>query len=196
VPLPAHAGAAREEPSHFQGMPHGGIAERLGLDRRLLAVNGRPSTPGADPGRNPRRYFTVTRLKRPPSASSTSPDAGVVSLPSRRRTEETARRLEQELAALGMRIFAHIDQQAAAKQAGLEMRPMVLILFGNPKAGTPLMLAHPSLAIDLPLKALVWEDPEGQTWLSYNSPEYLRLRHGLAEAPFGGLEAIFARALE
>jgi uncharacterized protein (DUF302 family) len=71
----------------------------------------------------------------------------------------------------------------------------MLVIFGSPKAGTPLMLAHPSLAIDLPLKALVWEDADGHVWLSTNSPEYLRERHGMAEAPFTGVQAILERAL-
>ena len=77
-----------------------------------------------------------------------------------------------------------IDQAAEAKAAGLAMRPMVLVVFGNPKTGTPLMVQHPSLAPDLPLKALVWESADGKVWLSYNSPEFLQQRHGLDAPPF------------
>ena len=78
-------------------------------------------------------------------------------------------------------MFALIDHSGEAEKVGLKMPPTKLLIFGNPKAGTPLMLASPSSAIDLPLKILVWEDAQGKTWLSYNSPEYLRERHGLPQ---------------
>ena len=98
------------------------------------------------------------------------------------RVDEAAARIEQALTSAGIKIFARIDQAAEAHAVGLEMRPAVLILFGNPKAGTPLMVARPTVAIDLPLKALVWEDDRRQTWLSYNTPTLLVERHGLDEA--------------
>ncbi len=79
---------------------------------------------------------------------------------------------------------------------GLAMRPMVLVIFGDPKAGTPLMIAHPSLAIDLPLKALIWESADGQVWLSYNSPEFLQQRHGLGTAPFAALGNLLQAATQ
>jgi uncharacterized protein (DUF302 family) len=78
-------------------------------------------------------------------------------------------------------VFALIDHSGEAEKVGLKMRPTKLLIFGNPKAGTPLMLASPSSALDLPLKILIWEDGEGKVWLSYNSPEYLKERHGLPQ---------------
>jgi uncharacterized protein (DUF302 family) len=76
-------------------------------------------------------------------------------------------------------LFAVVDHSGEAEKAGMEMRPTKLLIFGNPKAGTPLMIASPSVAIDLPLKVLVWEDAEGKVWLSYNAPAYLQARHHL-----------------
>jgi uncharacterized protein (DUF302 family) len=93
--------------------------------------------------------------------------------------EEIAARLEHAITAAGMKIFARIDQAAEARAVGLAMRPAVLLLFGSPKAGTPLMVARPTVAIDLPLKALVWQDDAGAAWLTYNTPALLEERHGL-----------------
>jgi uncharacterized protein (DUF302 family) len=109
---------------------------------------------------------------------------GIINLACKQSVVETADRLESLLKGKGMKIFARIDQAAEAKAAGLTMRPMVLMIFGNPAAGTPLMIQHPSLAMDLPLKALVWESADGKVWLSYNSPEFLQQRHGLETPPF------------
>jgi uncharacterized protein (DUF302 family) len=109
---------------------------------------------------------------------------GIINLACDHPVTETADRLEALLRSKGMKIFARIDQAAEAKAVGLEMRSMVLIIFGNPTAGTPLMVQHPSLAMDLPLKALVWESADGKVWLSYNSPEFLQQRHGLENPPF------------
>jgi uncharacterized protein (DUF302 family) len=95
---------------------------------------------------------------------------------------EAVARIQGALAAAGMKVFAIIDQAAEARAVGLEMRPAVVILFGNPKGGTPLMVARPTVAIDLPLKALVWEDDGGSTWLTYNTPALLVQRHHLDEA--------------
>ncbi len=78
-------------------------------------------------------------------------------------------------------MFAVVDHSGEAENAGMHMRPTKLLIFGNPKAGTPLMLASPSVAIDLPLKILVWEDADGKVWISYNSPAYLQARHGLPQ---------------
>lgn len=123
-------------------------------------------------------------------------DRGMASQSSPRSVAETAERLADAFGKAGLTVFARLDQQAAAQAAGLEMRPMVLLIFGNPKTGTPLMLAHPSLALDLPLKALVWEDAAGKTQVSTNTPEYLQQRHGLPEAPFKPVEGLIAQALE
>jgi uncharacterized protein (DUF302 family) len=92
---------------------------------------------------------------------------------------ETLQRLEALLTSKGLTIFCRIDHSGEAEKAGLKMNPTKLIIFGSPKSGTPLMLAAPTLAIDLPLKALVWQDSAGKVWLSYNSPEYLQARHNL-----------------
>ncbi|MGA8657117.1 MAG: DUF302 domain-containing protein [Chthoniobacterales bacterium] len=120
---------------------------------------------------------------------------GVIDLPSPYPVKETIDRLEILLESKGGKIFDRIDQQAEAAQVGLEMRPTELLVFGDPKAGTPLMNACPSIAIDLPLKALAWEAADGQVWLSYNSPEYLAERHQLAKVPFKPVEALIKEAL-
>jgi len=105
--------------------------------------------------------------------------AGIVNVPSSHSVSETVMRLETILAEKGVKIFALIDHSGEAGVAGMTMRPTKLLIFGSPKAGTPLMLASPSIAIDLPLKLLVWEDEQGKAWISYNSAEYLRDRHHL-----------------
>jgi uncharacterized protein (DUF302 family) len=111
---------------------------------------------------------------------------GIVDLACNHSVVETADRLESVLRAKGIKVFTRIDQAAEAKVVGLTMRPTVLLIFGDPAAGTPLMKRYPSLAMDLPLKALVWEAADGKVWLSYNSPEFLQQRHGLDSQPFGG----------
>jgi uncharacterized protein (DUF302 family) len=109
---------------------------------------------------------------------------GITDLACKHSVAETVDRLEALLRAKDLKIFARIDQAAEAKAAGLTMRPMVLLVFGNPRAGTPLMIQHPSIAMDLPLKALIWESADGKVWLSYNNPEFLQQRHGLDAPPF------------
>ena len=121
---------------------------------------------------------------------------GIIDVACKQTVAETADRLETLLRAKGIKIFARIDQAAEAKAAGLTMRPMVLVIFGDPKAGTPLMNQHPSLALDLPLKALVWESAEGKVWLSYNSPEFLQQRHGLDAPPFGAIGSLLQTAAQ
>ena len=106
---------------------------------------------------------------------------GVISKPSNHSVDETVERLTGMLQAKGIRLFAQVDHSGEAAKAGLSMPPTKLLIFGNPKAGTPLMLAAPSVAIDLPLKILVWRDVQGKVWLSYNSPAYLQERHGLPQ---------------
>lgn len=106
-------------------------------------------------------------------------DSGIVSQSSRRSVDETVQRLREILQAKGVRLFAMIDHSGEAEKVGMHMLPTKLLIFGNPKAGTPLMLAAPSAAIDLPLKILVWQDKQGGVWVSYNSPAYLQRRHGL-----------------
>jgi uncharacterized protein (DUF302 family) len=106
---------------------------------------------------------------------------GIVNKPSKHSVEQTVEALNNIFKSKGVAVFALIDHSGEAEKVGLKMRPTKLLIFGNPKAGTPLMLASPSSAIDLPLKILIWEDGQGQVWLSYNSPEYLRERHGLPQ---------------
>jgi len=106
---------------------------------------------------------------------------GIVNKPSKHSVEQTVEALQNILKSKGVAVFALIDHSGEAEKVGLKMRPTKLLIFGNPKAGTPLMLASPSSAIDLPLKLLVWEDAQGKVWVSYNSPEYLRERHGLPQ---------------
>jgi len=127
---------------------------------------------------------------------TSSREQGIVNLHSRSSVAETAQRLAGIIESQGMTVFARNDQRAATSAVGLDMQPMVLLVFGNPKAGTPLMQKYPSLAIDLPLKALVWEDDAGRVWISYNSQEYLMQRHGLAEKPFKAVEALIAQAVQ
>src|SRR5690348_13655494 len=107
------------------------------------------------------------------------PGARMVHFRSGRSVPETVQRLESSLRAHGLIIFGRIDHSGEAEKAGLTMRPTQVVIFGSPKAGTPVMVAAPTVAIDLPLKALVWEDAGGAVWLSYNSPEYLRERHNV-----------------
>jgi uncharacterized protein (DUF302 family) len=106
---------------------------------------------------------------------------GIVNKPSKHAVEQTVEALTNILKSKGIAVFALIDHSGEAEKVGLKMRPTKLLIFGNPKAGTPLMLASPRSAIDLPLKLLVWEDGQGKVWISYNSPEYLRERHGLPQ---------------
>ena len=102
---------------------------------------------------------------------------GLVHVASSYSVEETVRRLQAALAAKGLQVFAVVDHSGEAEKAGLTMRPTKVVIFGSPQAGTPLMVAAPSLAIDLPLKALVTEDADGKVSVIYNSPEYLQERH-------------------
>jgi uncharacterized protein (DUF302 family) len=104
---------------------------------------------------------------------------GLISKPSRYSAPETMDRLVAVLQSKGMTVFVRIDHAAEAEKAGLKMRPSQLLVFGNPKGGTPLMVAAPTVAIDLPLKALAWEDTDGKVRLSYNSAAWLKERHGI-----------------
>ena len=103
---------------------------------------------------------------------------GIVDVASRYSVAETLDRLQSILKEKSIKIFPLIDHSGEAEKSGLSMRPAQVLIFGNPKGGTLLMVAAPRTAIDLPLKALAWQDEEGKVWLSYNSPEYLRERHG------------------
>src|ERR1700756_1154338 len=102
---------------------------------------------------------------------------GIIDRSSRHSVEETVQKLETILQSKGVTLFAVVDHSGEAEKAGLQMPPTKLLIFGNPRAGTPLMLAAPSSAIDLPLKILVWQDKAGKVWVSYNTPAYLQARH-------------------
>ena len=124
---------------------------------------------------------------------------GLIELPSRYSVEETLQRLESLLGERGITIFALVDHSGEAEKVGLPMRPTKLLIFGSPKAGTALMQAAPTLAIDLPLKALIWEDAHGKVWLAYNNPSYLQRRHNVpAELlpNIAGVNALFAKAVQ
>src|SRR3981081_486086 len=108
-------------------------------------------------------------------------EQGLVQIPSRYSVDETLERLEGTVATSGLQVFGRVDHSGEAEKVGMKMRPTKLLIFGSPKAGTPLMLASPSIAIDLPLKILVWEDGQGKVLLSYNSADYLKKRHNLPQ---------------
>jgi uncharacterized protein (DUF302 family) len=124
---------------------------------------------------------------------------GLVQVISRYSVDETVRRLQAAFADKGLKVFDVVDHSGEAEKAGLKMRPTKVIIFGSPKAGTPLMVAAPSLAIDLPLRALVAEDAGGKVWVTYNSPDYLKTRHGVPEElvnNLAGAGVVIAKAVE
>jgi uncharacterized protein (DUF302 family) len=104
---------------------------------------------------------------------------GIVDKASNHSVDETVAKLKEILRSKGVTLFAIIDHSGEAAKVGMKMRSTKLLIFGSPKAGTPLMQAAPSVAIDLPLKILIWEDTQGKAWVSYNSPAYLQKRHGI-----------------
>lgn len=119
---------------------------------------------------------------------------GIINLDCKASVAETVSRLEGLLKSKGIKVFSRIDQAQEAKAVGLAMRPMVLLIFGDPKMGVPLMLRHPSLAIDVPFKALIWETVERKVWLTYNALELLEQRHGLDGSPFAGMVVLLHAA--
>jgi uncharacterized protein (DUF302 family) len=124
---------------------------------------------------------------------------GLVQVASPYSVDETVKRLESVLAQRGVKVFTVIDHSGEAEKVGMKMRPTKVVIFGNPKGGTPLMVAAPTLAIDLPLKALVAKDDTGKVWISYNSPEYLQQRHGVPEDLIKNIAvvgALVAKAVE
>jgi uncharacterized protein (DUF302 family) len=123
---------------------------------------------------------------------------GVISKASKYSVPETLHRLETILTAKGIQVFALVDHSGEAEKAGLKMPPTQLLIFGNPKGGTPVMLAAPTAAIDLPWKALAWQDTSGKVWLSYNDAAYIQRRFGLSDdvmKPLAGLGAVIEQAL-
>ncbi len=123
---------------------------------------------------------------------------GLISHPSPYTVPETLDRLESILHTKNITVFARIDHSGEATKVGLTMPPTQLLIFGNPKGGTPIMLAAPLSAIDLPLKALAWQDDGGKVWLSFNDPHYLQSRYALSDdilKPITGLEALILQAI-
>jgi len=127
------------------------------------------------------KLFAVLLMSCLLAASSALADDGLVRLQSKDSVKITARNLEKVLQAKGLHIFARIDHQKGAATVGKKLRPTQVFIFGNPKAGTPLMQCRQTIAIDLPQKMLIYEDEQGKTWLVYNDPAYLASRHGLGD---------------
>jgi uncharacterized protein (DUF302 family) len=123
-----------------------------------------------------------------------SDDRGIIDKPSNHSVDRTVDKLKEILYSKGLKLFALVDHSGEAEKAGLKMRPTKLFIFGSPTAGTPLMLAAPSVAIDLPLKILVWEDSQGRVWISYNSSAYLQERHGFPPDLIQNIAAVEALA--
>ncbi len=125
-----------------------------------------------------RRFFTVLTMLVIFSSILFAAD-GLISIKSDFDVKTTANRLENILKEKGMTVFARIDHALGAKKTGQVLRPTELVIFGNPKVGTPLMQCAQTIAIDLPQKAVIWQDKEGSVWISYNDPDYLVKRHNL-----------------
>lgn len=115
------------------------------------------------------------------AAPVTAKDNGIVTVPSKHSVKETIDRLESLVKSNGLTVFARLDFSSDAEKSGLKMKPAQLLIFGSPKAGTPLMVDNPLIALDLPLKVLAWEDFDGSVFVSYNNPVYLRARYGISD---------------
>ena len=126
-------------------------------------------------------------------------DNGILQRPSNHSVDETVKRLKGIVQARGLTLFALVDHSGEAEKVGMKMLPSKLLIFGSPKGGTPVMMAAPSIAIDLPLKVLIWEDSQGRVWVSYNSPEYLAKRHAVPDdlvKNIAGVEMLVQEALK
>ncbi len=154
------------------GPSRGGIIVALVLAVLGLAMAGYLITV-----REPPKQAGAERLLERSMTSNSN--HGIVTIPGHLTVDQTVQKLEAILEAKGVKLFTLVDHSGEAEKAGMQMRPTKLLIFGNPKAGTPLMIAAPGIAIDLPLKVLVWEGGDGKVWVSYNDPAYLQARHGL-----------------
>jgi uncharacterized protein (DUF302 family)/uncharacterized membrane protein YidH (DUF202 family) len=157
-------GSAFNRPS-FLALAVAVILAALGLAMAIHLVSVREPTPG--------------HLHNLEKSMTSNPGNGIVTIPSHQSVEHTVKKFQEMLQAKGVKLFALIDHSGEAEKAGMQMLPTKLLIFGNPKAGTPLMLASPIIAIDLPMKVLVWQDAAGKVWISYNTPAYLEARHSL-----------------
>ena len=140
------------------------------------------------------------RTMNEPTTSGTPPSVeGIVTRPSPFSVEETLERLQEAIQSRNLTLFAHIDHSGEAKRVGLKMQEAHVLIFGNPKGGTPLMIASPLLALDLPLKALVWQSEDGRVWVSSTSAAYLRVRYALPQELIGNIavvDALIEQALQ
>jgi uncharacterized protein (DUF302 family)/uncharacterized membrane protein YidH (DUF202 family) len=163
----------------------------LAMTIYLISVHG---SANATPGNNSGYIKEAPMTSMAPIA-----DNGIINKASKYSVDETVEKLKGILQEKGVTLFALVDHSGEAEKAGLKMRPTKLLIFGNPKGGTPVMVAAPSAAIDLPLKILVWEDAAGKVWASYNSPSYLQQRHGIPQALLANIavaEGLAAKATE
>lgn len=135
-----------------------------------------------------RKFIALILLLAPFPALAA--DDGVTRRESRHSVPQTLDRLESILKERGITVFARIDHAGEASKVGLELRPTQLLIFGNPRAGTPLMAAHPTMAIDLPMKVLAWQDAAGKVWIGFNSVDYMRKRHDLTDDETKSLAAV------
>jgi uncharacterized protein (DUF302 family) len=144
--------------------------------------------------------FTGSQLENSTETSMTlSKGEGVINIASSHSVDQTVEKLRGVLQAKGVNLFALVDHSGEAEKVGMKMRPTKLLIFGSPKGGTPVMLAAPGIAIDLPLKILIWEDSQGKVWVSYNSPAYLKERHGVPQELLQNIavvETLAAKAAE
>ena len=150
--------------------------------------------PNAAPGFYARSSAQPRRDNRHSMTPKT--ENGIVTIASHHSVDQTVRTVEDILQTKGVKLFALIDHSGEAEKAGMPMRPTKLLIFGNPKGGTPLMLASPTAAIDLPLKVLVWEDADGSVRISYNSPSYLQARHNLPAGLLQNIAVVEALAMK
>lgn len=160
----------------------------LGMAIYLLSVRG---TTRIDSGNN--------SLSNRETPMATTTENGIISIPSNQSVDETVEKLRGILQVKAVTLFALVDHSGEAERVDMKMRPTKLLIFGSPKAGTPLMLAAPTSAIDLPLKILIWEDANGKVWVSYNAPSYLQGRHGIPKELLQNIavvETLAAKAAE
>jgi uncharacterized protein (DUF302 family)/uncharacterized membrane protein YidH (DUF202 family) len=165
----------------------------VGLAMTVYLISVRSSA-NATPGNSSRN-----KEEAPMTSMAPMPDNGIINKASNHSVDETVEKLKGILQAKGVTLFALVDHSGEAEKVGMKMRPTKLLIFGNPKGGTPIMLAAPSAAIDLPLKILVWEDAQGKVWASYNSPAYLQQRHGIPQDLLPNIavvDALAAKAAE
>lgn len=138
-------------------------------------------------------------MNDPTQAENLPSVEGIVSRPSPFSVEETLQRLQKTIQRLNLSLFAHINHSGEAQRVGLKMQEAHVLIFGNPKAGTPLMIASPLLALDLPLKVLVWQNEDGRVWVSFTDVDYLRVRYSLPQELVGniaGVSGLIKQALQ